>query len=89
MNKHKPLKTLASPPDPEVALFARLVERILNWPCPKCGKRGLCNCFSGDGQMVGEIEVGLLEADCEGDSQTAKATMNEPRNPYHTRPQSE
>lgn len=34
------------PPDPEAALFARLVERCLNWPCPTCGKRGLCNCYA-------------------------------------------
>ncbi|MEK7786385.1 MAG: hypothetical protein AAB658_13325 [Chloroflexota bacterium] len=33
--------------DAEAKLFAKLVERVLQWPCPKCGKTGLCNCYSG------------------------------------------
>ena len=31
--------------DPEAVLFSRLVERILSWPCPQCGKSGLCECY--------------------------------------------
>lgn len=33
------------PPDPEMILFARLVETCMRWPCPECGKAGVCECF--------------------------------------------
>ena len=34
-----------APPDLETLLFARLVESVLRWPCPHCGKSGLCDCY--------------------------------------------
>jgi hypothetical protein len=33
-------------PDPEAILFSRLVERVLQWPCVCCGRRGLCECWA-------------------------------------------
>ncbi len=30
----------------ESALFAWFVERVMQWPCPRCGQTGLCGCFS-------------------------------------------
>jgi hypothetical protein len=45
-------------PDPEAELFCRLVARVLAWPCPRCGKAGLCDCFAlvaaGDEGRVAE-----------------------------------
>ena len=29
------------------ALWARIVRVILSWPCPKCGKTGICECTYG------------------------------------------
>lgn len=41
MNAPTPLTTI----DPATRLFARLAELVLSWPCPKCGERGLCDCY--------------------------------------------
>ena len=34
------------PQDPEAVLLGRLVARVLSWPCKKCGKTGICDCYS-------------------------------------------
>jgi hypothetical protein len=42
---HNPPDTMP-PPDAEAVLFARLIARVLSWPCPICGRPGLCDCFA-------------------------------------------
>jgi hypothetical protein len=32
-------------PDHETAVLAGLVARVLAWPCKKCGKTGICECY--------------------------------------------
>ncbi len=32
--------------DPETVLFSRLIALVLSWPCKRCGKTGLCECYS-------------------------------------------
>jgi hypothetical protein len=49
-------RNLAPPADREAVLFSRLVERVLSWPCPECGKSGLCECYRPKAAQPGTSE---------------------------------
>lgn len=54
MTPHKPNLSPTPLPDPEAALLARAYSLILSWPCPTCGKSGLCECCTESAQAAKE-----------------------------------
>jgi hypothetical protein len=60
-------------------LFARLVGRVLSWPCLICGEVGLCSCDPNDSDQYLDPEMGGMPAQNTNENPSTRVAADQVR----------